>query len=742
MLQSPENFNQRTKMSNIIYTYTDEAPLLATYSLFPIIKEYLGRGDVSIETMDISLAGRILANFPECLKEDQKVPNYLEILGQMTQKPDANIIKLPNISASIPQLNAAIAELQAKGYNVPNYPAEPANDKEADIKARYAKVLGSAVNPVLREGNSDRRCAKAVKDYAKEFPHKNGAWDKSIKTRVAHMSSGDFYSNEKSLIANGASEFSISFEDASGAKSVLKSGIKLNKGDVLSATFMSVSALDSFIAKTIDEAKKDDLLYSVHLKATMMKVSDPVMFGHFVKIFFKEIFSEFASELKDAGVNANNGLKDLFARIENLSIKDKIIAKYNEILATRPALAMVDSDNGITNLHVPSDIIIDNSMPNMIRNSGKMWNKDGKEQETLAVIPDKTYATIYASIIDELKANGALNPAVIGSVSNVGLMAKKAEEYGSHDKTFIAESDGTFILSDGKESLSFKVQKGDIFRAMIAKDEAIKDWVKLAINRAKATKAAAIFWLDKDRAHDANMIKIVKDELSKYDTAGLDISILEPSDAMKKSLEIIRAGKDAISVTGNVLRDYLTDLFPIMELGTSAKMLSIVPLLNGGGLFETGAGGSAPKIARQLIDENHLRWDSLGEFLALGASLEHLANVSANKNAAVLASTLDKAIAQYLKNDNSPRKNVGENDNRGSHFYLAFYWANELANSELGAKFKGLAEFLNANKEQIVSELNGNQGNSVDLGGYYKLDDVKTTAIMRSSKLFNEALSK
>ena len=729
-------------MSNIIYTYTDEAPLLATYSLFPIIKEYLGRGDVSIETMDISLAGRILANFPECLKEDQKVPNYLEILGQMTQKPDANIIKLPNISASIPQLNAAIAELQAKGYNVPNYPAEPANDKEIDIKARYAKVLGSAVNPVLREGNSDRRCAKAVKDYAKEFPHKNGAWDKSIKTRVAHMSSGDFYSNEKSLIANGASEFSISFEDASGAKSVLKSGIKLNKGDVLSATFMSVSALDSFIAKTIDEAKKDDLLYSVHLKATMMKVSDPVMFGHFVKIFFKEIFSEFASELKDAGVNANNGLKDLFARIENLSIKDKIIAKYNEILATRPALAMVDSDNGITNLHVPSDIIIDNSMPNMIRNSGKMWNKDGKEQETLAVIPDKTYATIYASIIDELKANGALNPAVIGSVSNVGLMAKKAEEYGSHDKTFIAESDGTFILSDGKESLSFKVQKGDIFRAMIAKDEAIKDWVKLAINRAKATKAAAIFWLDKARAHDANMIKIVKDELSKYDTAGLDISILDPSDAMKKSLEIIRAGKDAISVTGNVLRDYLTDLFPIMELGTSAKMLSIVPLLNGGGLFETGAGGSAPKIARQLIDENHLRWDSLGEFLALGASLEHLANVSANKNAAVLASTLDKAIAQYLKNDNSPRKNVGENDNRGSHFYLAFYWANELANSELGAKFKGLAEFLNANKEQIVSELNGNQGNSVDLGGYYKLDDVKTTAIMRSSKLFNEALSK
>ncbi len=729
-------------MSDIIYTYTDEAPLLATYSLFPIIKEYLKRANVSIETMDISLAGRILANFPEHLKDEQKVPNYLEILGQLTQDPKANIIKLPNISASIPQLNAAIAELQAKGFEVPSYPAQPKNEAENEIKERYAKVLGSAVNPVLREGNSDRRCAKAVKDYAKEFPHKNGPWDKSIKTRVAHMNEGDFYSNEKSLIASEASEFSISFESENGQKTLLKSGIKLNKGDILSATFMSVSALDDFIEKTIDEAKKDDLLYSVHLKATMMKVSDPVIFGHFVKIFFKEIFAEFGSELKDAGVGANNGLKDLFARIENLSIKDKIIAKYNEILNIRPDLAMVDSDNGITNLHVPSDVIIDNSMPNMIRNSGKMWDKNGNERQSLAVIPDKTYATIYASIIDELKANGALNPAVIGSVSNVGLMAKKAEEYGSHDKTFIAENDGTFSISDGKNTLSFDVKKGDIFRAMIAKDEAIKDWIKLAITRAKATNSAAIFWLDEKRAHDNNMIKIVREELNKHDTSALDISILEPSAAMKKSLEIIRAGKDAISVTGNVLRDYLTDLFPIMELGTSAKMLSIVPLLNGGGLFETGAGGSAPKIARQLIDENHLRWDSLGEFLALGASLEHLANTSGNKNANVLASTLDKAISSYLKNDNSPRKKVGENDNRGSHFYLAFYWANELANSELGANFKALAQFLNENKDQIIAQLNANQGGSVDLGGYYKLNDEKTTNIMRSSKIFNEALSK
>ena len=729
-------------MADIIYTHTDEAPLLATYSLFPILKEFLSRGDIDIQTMDISLSGRILANFGDYLKDDQKIPNYLEILGEMTKDPKANIIKLPNISASLPQLNAAIDELRSKGYMVPLYPAEPKNEQEQDIKNRYAKVLGSAVNPVLREGNSDRRCAAAVKAYAKEFPHKNGAWDKNIKTRVSYMQNGDFYSNEKSLIGEENSEFSIIFQDQNGQKQTMKSGIKVACGDVLSATFMSADKLDKFIAQSIEDAKNNNLLYSVHLKATMMKVSDPVIFGHFVKIYFKEIFDEFGVELEKLGVVANNGLKDLFARIENSPLKDQILAKFDEIYSKNPDLAMVDSDNGITNLHVPSDIIIDNSMPNMIRNSGKMWDKNGEVKDTLAVIPDKTYATIYEAMIDELKINGALNPAVIGSVSNVGLMAKKAEEYGSHDKTFIAKENGKFILTNGKKSLEFDVQKGDIFRAMQAKDEAIKDWIKLAINRAKATKSATIFWLDENRAHDANLIKIVNSELKNYDLNGLDISILEPTKAITKSLEIIRSGKDSISVTGNVLRDYLTDLFPIMELGTSAKMLSIVPLLNGGGLFETGAGGSAPKIARQLLEENHLRWDSLGEFLALGASLEHLYNISGKKGAKILADTLDKAIQSYLKNDNSPRKAVGENDNRGSHFYLTLYWANELANSDLGDKFKDLAKMLNENKEAIANELNGNQGNAVDLGGYYKFDDFKATKIMRSSEIFNKALEK
>lgn len=729
-------------MADIIYTHTDEAPLLATYSLFPILKEFLSRGDIDIQTMDISLSGRILANFEDYLKDDQKIPNYLEILGQMTNDPKANIIKLPNISASLPQLNAAIDELRSKGYMVPLYPAEPKNEQEQDIKNRYAKVLGSAVNPVLREGNSDRRCAAAVKAYAKEFPHKNGAWDKNIKTRVSYMQNGDFYSNEKSLIGEENSEFSIIFQDQNGQKQTMKSGIKVACGDVLSATFMSVDKLDKFIAQSIEDAKNNNLLYSVHLKATMMKVSDPVIFGHFVKIYFKEIFDKFGVELEKLGVVANNGLKDLFARIENSPLKDQILTKFDEIYSKNPDLAMVDSDNGITNLHVPSDIIIDNSMPNMIRNSGKMWDKNGEVKDTLAVIPDKTYATIYEAMIDELKINGALNPAVIGSVSNVGLMAKKAEEYGSHDKTFIAKENGKFILTNGKKSLEFDVQKGDIFRAMQAKDEAIKDWIKLAINRAKATKSATIFWLDENRAHDANLIKIVNAELKNYDLNGLDISVLEPTKAITKSLEIIRSSKDSISVTGNVLRDYLTDLFPIMELGTSAKMLSIVPLLNGGGLFETGAGGSAPKIAKQLLDENHLRWDSLGEFLALGASLEHLYNTSGKKGAKILADTLDKAIQSYLKNDNSPRKSVGENDNRGSHFYLTLYWANELANSDLSDKFKDLAKMLNENKEAIANELNGNQGNAVDLGGYYKFDDIKATKIMRSSEIFNKALEK
>lgn len=730
-------------MADIIYTYTDEAPALATYSLFPVIKEFLSRGGIDIETMDISLAARILANFPEYLKEEQKVPNFLEILGEMTKEKTANIIKLPNISASLPQLNAAIAELQSKGYAVPNYVENPSNDKEASIKARYAKVLGSAVNPVLREGNSDRRCAAAVKAYAKEFPHKNGAWSKDIKTRVSYMNGGDFYSNEKSVIVSGDTKFKIEFEDAHGKKELLKDGIKAGRGDIISATFLSVNKLDKFIEESIKDAKDSGLLYSVHLKATMMKVSDPVIFGHFVKIFFKEIFKEFANELKEAGVNQNNGLKDLFTKIENLPCKAKILAKFDEIYTTRADLAMVDSDKGITNLHVPSDVIIDASMPAMIRNSGKMWDKKGDARDTLAVIPDKTYATIYEATIEDLKANGALNPATIGSVSNVGLMAKKAEEYGSHDKTFIAKSNGKFIVSsDNGDNMEFKVEEGDIFRAIEAKDEAIKDWIKLAINRAKATKSPAIFWLDENRAHDANMIQIVTDELKKYDLSNLDISIAEPTKAIKRSISIIRSGKDAISVTGNVLRDYLTDLFPILELGTSAKMLSIVPLLNGGGLFETGAGGSAPKIAGQLIEENHLRWDSLGEFLALGASLEHLANISGKKEAKILADTLDKAIQSYLKNDNSPRKNIGENDNRGSHFYLTLYWANELANSELKDKFSAMAKELSENKESIVNELNKAQGKRVEIGGYYKFDDKLVSNIMRPSKLFNEFLGK
>ncbi|WP_162165379.1 NADP-dependent isocitrate dehydrogenase [Campylobacter fetus] len=730
-------------MADIIYTYTDEAPALATFSLFPVIKEFLNRANIDIQTVDISLSGRILANFGEYLTDDQKVPNYLEILGEMTKEKSANIIKLPNISASLPQLNAAIAELQSKGYAVPNYIENTTNDKEESIKARYAKVLGSAVNPVLREGNSDRRCAGAVKAYAKEFPHKNGAWDSSIKTRVTYMQDGDFYGNEKSIIAKNSCEFKIEFQNKFGETKLLKSGIKAGRGDIISATFMSVKKLDEFINSTVQDAKDSSLLYSVHLKATMMKVSDPVIFGHFVKVFFKEIFSEFESELKSAGVIANNGLKDLFSKIENLPIKDKILSKFQEIIQKNPDLAMVDSDKGITNLHVPSDVIIDASMPAMIRNSGKMWDKEGKTRDTLAVIPDRTYATIYEATIDDLKVNGALNPATIGSVSNVGLMAKKAEEYGSHDKTFIASESGKFILSsDSGEKMEFEVENGDIFRAMQAKDEAIKDWIKLAVSRAKATNAPAIFWLDKNRAHDANMIQIVTDELKKYDISNLDISIAEPTEAIKRSISIIRSGKDAISVTGNVLRDYLTDLFPILELGTSAKMLSIVPLLNGGGLFETGAGGSAPKIAGQLIEENHLRWDSLGEFLALGASLEHLANISGKKEAKVLADTLDKAIVSYLKNDNSPRKNVGENDNRGSHFYLSLYWADELSKSDLKDKFINIANALNENKNMIINELNGSQGHKVDVGGYYKFDDKLASDIMRPSKNFNNAIGK
>jgi len=725
-------------MSDIIYTYTDEGPALATFSLYPMIKSFFSKAGIDIETMDISLAGRVLANFPENLREEQKVPDYLKILGEMTQKKDANIIKLPNISASIPQLEACIKELQSKGYDVPNYPAEPKNEAEEKNKARYAKILGSAVNPVLREGNSDRRSAKSVKEYAKMYPHKNGKWDSAVKTEVLHMDGGDFYSNEKSEIFQNPTNLTIKFISKNGEK-ILKNDLKVEANEVIDATFMSVSELDKFIAKSIDYAQEKGLLYSVHLKATMMKVSDPVMFGHFVKVFFAEIFSEFASELKAAGVNPNNGLKDLFARIQNLPIKAKILAKFDEIYAKRPNLAMVDSDNGITNLHVPSDVIIDASMPAMIRNSGKMWDKNGETKECLAVIPDKSYAVIYDSIIRELKAHGELNPAAIGSVSNIGLMAKKAEEYGSHDKTFIMEDDGKIEVSDteGKIHFEFDLKKGDIFRMTQAKDEPIKNWIALAVERAKITGSKTIFWLDENRAHDRNIRSIVEKELKNYDLKGLDIEILNPFDATKKSVEIIRAGKDCISVTGNVLRDYLTDLFPILELGTSAKMLSIVPLLKGGGMFETGAGGSAPKHAQQLIKENHLRWDSLGEFMALVVSLEHLAKVKNNKNAAILAAALDKAVTTWLKNDKSPSRKTGEADSRTSHYYLALYFAQELAHTELGATYEKMANELAQKEGEITKFLIEIQGKSPEIGGYYIFDEKRADEVMRPCAALN-----
>ena len=731
-------------MSDIIYTYTDEAPALATFSLYPIFKTFLSKAGINIETMDISLAGRVLANFPENLKENQKVKDYLKILGELTQDKEANIIKLPNISASIPQLTACIKELREKGFDVPLYPANPQNKDEEEIKARYAKILGSAVNPVLREGNSDRRSANAVKEYAHKFPHKNGKWDANVKTEVLHMNGGDFYANEKSKIYENGANLSVKFTAKNGESKILKQNLKIEKNEVVDATFMSANALDKFIDKSIEYAKERGLLYSVHLKATMMKVSDPVMFGHFVKRFFADVFSEFGDELSALGVNENNGLKELFAKIDTLDEqkKSQIYAKFDEIYAKRPLLSMVDSDNGVTNLHVPSDVIIDASMPAMIRNSGKMWDKDGKARECLVVIPDTSYAVIYDSIIRDLKENGELNPATIGSVSNIGLMAKKAEEYGSHDKTFIMESDGVVEVSDEKGEIQFKfeLEKGDIFRMTQAKDAPIKNWIKLAIDRARITKSKTIFWLDEKRAHDRNIRQIVENELKNYDLDGLDIEILNPFDATKKSVDIIRTGKDCISVTGNVLRDYLTDLFPILELGTSAKMLSIVPLLNGGSMFETGAGGSAPKHAVQLIGENHLRWDSLGEFMAMVVSLEHLAQVKGNKNAQILSKALDCAVSTWLQNDKSPSKNTGEADTRTSHFYLAMYFANELAKTELGEIYAKMAQDLSANEAKITKELIDIQGRSVDIGGYYIFDEQKAQQVMRPCKILNEII--
>lgn len=734
------------KNAKIIWTEIDEAPALATYSLLPIIQAFTKGTGVEVETSDISLAGRIIANFPENLTESQRIPDNLAQLGELALKPEANIIKLPNISASIPQLKAAIKELQDHGYKVPDYPEDPKNDAEKEIQTRYAKVLGSAVNPVLREGNSDRRAPLSVKNYAKKNPHKMGAWSTDSKSHVAHMNSGDFYGSEKSVTVKKATDVRIEFVDGSGNATVLKKKTSLTDGEVIDASSMNVRALRKFYEEQIEEAKQSGLLLSLHLKATMMKVSDPIMFGHAVTVFYKDVFEKHSATLKELGVNPNNGLGDLYAKIQALpeAKRAEIEADIQAVYKTRPALAMVDSDKGITNLHVPNDIIIDASMPVVVRDSGKMWGPDGKLHDTKALVPDRCYATMYAEIMEDCRKNGAFNPSTIGSVPNVGLMAQKAEEYGSHDKTFKATGNGAIRVVDnnsGECLLEQKVEEGDIFRMCQTKDAPIRDWVKLAVRRAKATGAPAVFWLDKNRAHDAQIIEKVSEYLKEHDTTGLEICILPPVEAMRFSLERIRAGKDTISVTGNVLRDYLTDLFPIIELGTSAKMLSIVPLLNGGGLFETGAGGSAPKHVQQFQKEGYLRWDSLGEFSALAASLEHLADVFKNEKAKVLAETLDSAIGKFLDNNKSPARKVGEIDNRGSHFYLAMYWAEALAaqskDAELQARFAKVAQQLCGNEAKINEELIGAQGKPVDMGGYYHPNFDKTSKAMRPSATLN-----
>lgn len=738
-----------TKNSRIIYTITDEAPALATYSLLPIIKTFTGAAGVEVETRDISLAGRILANFPEYLTADQRIGDHLAELGELAKTPEANIIKLPNISASIPQLTAAIKELQSQGYKVPDYPAEPKNDQEKEIKARYAKVLGSAVNPVLREGNSDRRVAEPVKEYAKKNPHSMGAWTSDSKTHVAHMSEGDFYGSEKSVIVDKATDVKIEFVAADGSLKVLKEKTALKDGEIIDAAVMSRKALRSFLAKEIEDAKEKDVLLSLHLKATMMKVSDPVMFGHAVTVFFKDVFDKHASVFAEIGVDPSNGLGDVYAKIQALpeGKRAEIEADIQEVYAKRPALAMVNSDKGITNLHVPSDVIIDASMPAAIRSSGKMWGPDGKLHDTKAVIPDRSYAGIYQEMIRFNKENGAFDVTKMGTVPNIGLMAQKAEEYGSHDKTFIISGTGKVRVVDaaGNVLLEHEVEEGDIWRMCQTKDLPVQDWVKLAVTRARITNTPAIFWLDKNRAHDANLIEKVNKYLKNHDTAGLEIKIMSPVDAMRYTCERARDGKDTISVTGNVLRDYLTDLFPILELGTSAKMLSIVPLLDGGGLFETGAGGSAPKHVQQFMEENYLRWDSLGEFLALAVSLEDMAFKTKNTKIQVLAETLNLANGKFLEADKSPARKVGELDNRGSHFYLALYWAQALAaqskDQELKEVFSRLAGQLAENEGKIVAELNGVQGKPVDMGGYYHPDTEKVEKAMRPSETFNQALA-
>ena len=735
--------------SKIIYTLTDEAPALATYSLLPIVEAFTRSSGIAVETRDISLAGRIIAAFPEFLTDSQKISPALAELGELATKPEANIIKLPNISASVPQLKAAIKELQQQGYKLPDYPEEPKDDKEKDVKTRYDKIKGSAVNPVLREGNSDRRAPLSVKNYARKHPHKMGAWNPNSKTHVSHMDAGDFYGSEKSAVVEQAGSLQIALATADGKTTVLKEKVAVKAGEIVDAAVLSKKALRDFLEAQINDAKANGVLFSVHLKATMMKVSDPIIFGHAVSVFYKDVLAKHAATLKEIGFDPNNGIGDLYARIKTLpadkqaEIEKDVQAAY----AQRAAVAMVNSDKGITNLHVPSDTIIDASMPAMIRESGKMWDAEGKLRDAKAVIPDRCYAGIYQAVIDDCTKNGAFDPVTMGTVPNVGLMAQAAEEYGSHDKTFEIPTDGTVRVTNEKGTvvLEQKVEAGDIFRMCQTKDAPVQDWVKLAINRARATSTPAVFWLDDQRAHDAQIIAKVNRYLKDHDTKGLDLRILSPVEATKFTLERIRKGQDTISVTGNVLRDYLTDLFPIMELGTSAKMLSIVPLMAGGGLFETGAGGSAPKHVQQFVEEDFLRWDSLGEFMALAASLEHLGHTDGNKRALVLAKTLDEATGKFLDNDKSPERKIGGLDNRGSHFYLALYWAEALATQTedkvLAAQFKAPAEALAAQEAAIVNELKAAQGKAVDIGGYYHPDTAKTSQAMRPSATLNNILN-
>jgi len=735
--------------STIIYTETDEAPALATYSLLPIIKAFTDASDVAVETRDISLAGRVIANFSDYLNADQQQSDALAELGEMTQDPMANIIKLPNISASLPQIMGVIKELQDQGYALPDYPEEPQTGEERDIKARYDSVKGSAVNPVLREGNSDRRAPASVKSYARKNPHSMGAWSKDSKSHVANMESGDFFGSEQSTTVDAATSARIEHRDSAGSVTVLKEGVGLLAGEVIDASVMNKNALRNFLAKQIDDAKNQGVLFSLHLKATMMKVSDPIIFGHAVTVFYEEVFTKYAAVFAEIGVEANNGIGDVYSKIKSLpdAQREEIEADLQACYADRPDMAMVDSDKGITNLHVPSDVIIDASMPAALRTSGQMWGPDGKLQDMKAVIPDRCYAGVYQEVIDFCISNGAFDPSTMGSVPNVGLMAQKAEEYGSHDKTFEIPANGTVSVIDGTGNtlLEHAVEEGDIWRMCQAKDAPIQDWVKLAVSRARLSGTPAVFWLNENRSHDAQIIKKVHTYLADHDTDGLEISIMTPEAATRLSLQRAKDGLDTISVTGNVLRDYLTDLFPILELGTSAKALSVVPLMKGGGLFETGAGGSAPKHVQQFEKENHLRWDSLGEFLALAASLEHLSNVTGNGRAKILADSLDKATGDFLDNNKSPSRKVNELDNRGSHFYLALYWAQALAaqdsDAQLQARFAPVAQAMTENEAKIIDELNSAQGPSMDVGGYYKPDVEKASAAMRPSATLNAIIA-